>query len=164
MPGGLPLFALVGVVLFSAFTIWAGIPVCGLPAFLAGLGVFLVLTLFFAGLAWHLLVRPLPPGQKLLRAEILSPTLRRLFAVFLLAAGISLVIGGFWDEVWHRKFKVSTSKEVHLVQSGCNPARRPAYQRTQLLALYPSGYRSAADRRHPGWPLVGQTLPAPRDG
>jgi hypothetical protein len=108
----LPIFALIGAVLFSAFTIWAGIPERGLPAFLAGLGVFLVLTLFFAGLAWHLLARPLPPGQKQLRAEFLSPTLRRLFAVFLLAAGISLVIGGFWDEVWHRKYGLPFGEDL----------------------------------------------------
>jgi hypothetical protein len=108
----LPIFALIGAVLFSAFTIWAGIPERGLPAFLVGLGVFLALTLFFAGLAWHLLARPLPPGQKQLRAEFLSPTLRHLFAVLLLAAGISLVIGGFWDEVWHRKYGLPFGEDL----------------------------------------------------
>ena len=108
----LPIFALIGAVLFSAFTIWAGIPERGLPAFLAGLGVFLALTLFFGGLAWHLLARPLPAGQKQQRLELLSPTLRRLFAVFLLAAGISLVIGGFWDEVWHRKYGLPFGEDL----------------------------------------------------
>ncbi len=108
----LTIFALIGAVLFSAFTIWAGIPERGLPAFLAGLGVFLGLTLFFAGLAWHLLARPLPHGQKQLRAEFLSPALRRMFAVFLLAAGISLVVGGFWDEVWHRKYGLPFGEDL----------------------------------------------------
>jgi hypothetical protein len=108
----LPVFALLGAALFSALTLWAGVPERGLAAFLAGLGVFLVLTLSFAGLAWHLLSRPLPAGHRLLRAEFLGPTTRRLFAVFLLAAGISLVVGGFWDEVWHRKYGLPFGEDL----------------------------------------------------
>jgi hypothetical protein len=95
----------LGIALFVALAFWGNVPTqTNLGVFIAGI----LVLLFFIGLigfvGWHLLVRPLPPGQKAAAGSPLPTIYRQLIAVLMAINGLFLIVGTFWDEVWHRQY------------------------------------------------------------
>jgi len=102
-----------GVVIPLAYlSYWAGVPQKGVTAFLIGLGAFLGLTITCGWLAWRLLFRPVPIDEVGPRPPLLSPGQRRLMAVPLALGSLALMVGGFWDEVWHRKYGLPFGQDL----------------------------------------------------
>ena len=97
----------LGVALFIALAAWGGVPQSVSTAvFLGGI---LVMLLFITGLGtlgWHLLSRPLPAGHKTPAAQPLPVAYRQFLAFLLVISGFAWIVGGFWDEVWHRTYGV----------------------------------------------------------
>ena len=100
----LPAIAVTAVIVFVSLTVWGGVPTGETLAFAAGVAILLGALLAFGFAVWHLLVKPLPAGVEVPKTSAISFAQRRLFAVLLLISGVCLVVGGFWDEVWHRSF------------------------------------------------------------
>ena len=96
---------LIALALFLLLSYWGGLPA---PEHLAqfGLGLAsLVLCLAALGwLFWHLLLRPLPAGHAQPIVAPLSQTYRQALSLLTGISGLSIVVGGFWDEVWHRQY------------------------------------------------------------
>ncbi|MCA9897276.1 MAG: hypothetical protein KC433_03755 [Anaerolineales bacterium] len=101
------LMGVLGAALFVALAAWGGVPHgVSTAVFLGGV---LVLLLVIGGLGvagWHLLKRPLPPGHKLPAIQSLPAAIRQLLAFLLVTSGFAWIVGGFWDEVWHRTYGV----------------------------------------------------------
>ncbi len=99
--------------LFVALLTWAGLPDREqLPAFLLGAGVLGGLLAVTGFLGWYLLLKPLPAGHKRPTAAALNPGHRRLLAALVAISGINIVMGGFWDEVWHRKYGLPFGEDL----------------------------------------------------
>lgn len=111
-PRQLLLAAAVTVAVLVAMTVWAGLPPARfLPQFILGVAVLIGVMLGFGGLVWHLLLRPLPAGQRR-AARPLGAGLRRLLVILLAIACLNLIVGGFWDEVWHRQYGVPFGEDL----------------------------------------------------
>jgi hypothetical protein len=91
---------------FILFGFWSGVPTGerALP-FWIGIIVLLIILVAFSGAAWHLLFRPLPKGQGV-RDLPIKATYRQLMALLLGVGGFGIVVGTFWDEVWHRQYGI----------------------------------------------------------
>lgn len=107
------LIVVVAVGLFVALTVWAGIPT-HVPAglFVFGAGIFFLSTLLFGLAFWYLMVKPLPTGQEVMEYMPLPAAYRRLIAALAAISGINIVIGGFWDEMWHRAYGLPFGKDL----------------------------------------------------
>ncbi len=94
-----------GLILALLLTLssYAGLPSLGRSYFVLGVVSLVVSIGVFAYLTWLLLVRPLPQGKT---AEVrpLPAAYRRILAALMAVSGVALVVGGFWDEVWHRQY------------------------------------------------------------
>lgn len=97
----------LGAALFVALAAWGGVPHgVSTAVFLGGV---LILLLVIGGLGaagWHLLIRPLPKGHKMPAIRPLPTAYRQLLAFLLVTSGFAWIVGGFWDEVWHRTYGV----------------------------------------------------------
>jgi hypothetical protein len=98
---------ILGVLVFAIFTLWGGIPADDRAAqFWLLVVVLFVFLCIFIGVTWHLMFRPLPAGHKNPTATAISASGRRLLALILAMGGLSLVVGPFWDEIWHRQYGI----------------------------------------------------------
>jgi hypothetical protein len=91
---------------------WAGIPERGPAALALGVAALIALTLACGALAWHW---TRPATARIDGAPSVSPsrlTERRLFASLLAISTLSLTVGGFWDEVWHRKYGLPFGEDL----------------------------------------------------
>lgn len=91
---------------------WAGVPRQGVTAFVIGIVVLVGVTLGYGFGAWLLLFRPAQGGEASAPREILSPESRRLLALLLAVGALCLTVGGFWDEVWHRKYGLPFGQDL----------------------------------------------------
>lgn len=99
--------------LILALVRWAGLPTAeALPLFMAGVAILVVMLFVVAFLAWHLLWRPLPAGHRQPVASALAGHHRQLLGILLGIAGINIVVGGFWDEVWHRQYGIPFGEDL----------------------------------------------------
>jgi len=98
------LLALAALVWFVVFTIWGGAPggERALP-FWTAVAVLLVVLAGFAWATWHLLFRPLPAGHSV-RPQPIKASYLQAIALLLSAGGFGIIVGAFWDEVWHRQY------------------------------------------------------------
>lgn len=104
---------ILALALFFALAFWGGAPTREkLPAFFLGVALLAIVTSAFAFAAWHLLLRPLPPGHKDPELNMMKASSRRLLAALVAISGISLVVGGFWDEVWHRQYGIPFGEDL----------------------------------------------------
>ena len=105
--------ASAGVLIFGAFAVWGGIP-AGAEAglFWLQVGLFFLAICAFVALSWHLLVRPLAPGLRQPPVDSLPLNLRQTLALFLACGGISIAVGAFWDELWHRLHGVPFGEDL----------------------------------------------------
>lgn len=95
---------LLAAALFSALAIWGGVPAQRQVAFAVGVLILLAALLAFGAAGWYLLLRP--AQEPIAAGGLLSVPTRRLLAALLLIGGLNLVVGGFWDEVWHRRYGI----------------------------------------------------------
>ncbi len=92
---------------------WAGLPSAEvMPLFIAGVAILIVMLFGVSFLAWHLLWRPLPAGHRLPVTGALAAHHRQLLGILLGIAGINIVVGGFWDEVWHRQYGIPFGEDL----------------------------------------------------
>ena len=77
-----------------------------LLAFWLGVAVLIAVLCGFAFAFWHLLVRPLPAAHNAPAAQRIKASYRQAIALLLGIASITIVVGGFCDEVWHRRYGV----------------------------------------------------------
>lgn len=97
----------LGAALFIALAVWGGLPQSVSTAvFLGGVLILLLFVVGVGALGWHLLVRPLPTGHKSLTLQPMSTTMRQFLSMVLVTGGFAWIVGGFWDEVWHRTYGV----------------------------------------------------------
>lgn len=75
-----------------------------LPAFMLGIAVLIATLCAFALAFWHLLIRPLPMRHRVVASQSINASYRQAIALLLGIASINIVVGGFWDEVWHRLY------------------------------------------------------------
>jgi hypothetical protein len=88
------------------FTIWGGVPEGQTTAFGIGIAVLVAGVVGFLMLSWHLLYRPLPVGVKQPSIRPIPARTRQALAALLGVGALAIVIGGFWDEVWHRLYSL----------------------------------------------------------
>ncbi len=88
------------------FTIWGGVPAGQTTAFWIGIAVLVTGVVGFLVLSWHLLYRPLPAGVKQPAIQPIPARVRQALAALLGVGALAIVIGGFWDEVWHRLYSL----------------------------------------------------------
>ncbi len=93
-------FALV--VLLAAIY-WGGAAQPG-PLLYAGVAFLIAVMIAFVALAWWLFLSPLPAARSRPYAAKSTPLLRQMLAVLVIVCGGLFVMGGFWDELWHRQF------------------------------------------------------------
>ena len=103
----------VGVGLFVAFAIWGGIPSdVSAGAFWAQSAIFFLVICAFVLAFWHLLVRPLAPGLRQPQKAALTFRAREVLALILAFGGFAIVVGGVWDEVWHRSYGIPFGEDL----------------------------------------------------
>jgi hypothetical protein len=61
---------------------------------------------------WRFLFRPVPMDEAGPRPLLLGPGQRRLMAALLALGSVALMVGGFWDEVWHRKYGLPFGEDL----------------------------------------------------
>ncbi len=102
-----------GVGLFVAFAVWGGIPAdVSAAAFWVQSAVFLLVICAFVIAFWHLLVRPLAPGLRQPQKQALTFRARELLALILAFGGFATIVGGLWDEVWHRSYGIPFGEDL----------------------------------------------------
>ncbi len=107
------LTAFAAIALFIAFTIWGGIPTdAQAGVFWAQAGVFLLVICAFVLVLWHLLIRPLAPNLRQPKIDSLPARLRQGIALILASGGISIFVGGVWDELWHRSYGIPFGEDL----------------------------------------------------
>ena len=104
---GWALSGVAGVLLFAAFTVWGGIPGGDQTAlFWAQATVLFLVLCAFALLHWHLMIRPLAPNIRQPKSDPLPVRARQRIAVIQAGGALSIIVGGVWDEIWHRKYGI----------------------------------------------------------
>jgi len=92
----------VALTLLVAVGYWGGAVKTG-PLFVAGLVVLSIMILAFGLLTWWLYFSPMPPTRfTALPASI--PAVRQIVGVLVVISTMLVVVGAFWDEVWHRSY------------------------------------------------------------
>ena len=103
----------VGVIIFAAFTAWGGSPTeTNLGLFWLQASVFLLVICGYVFAFWHLLVRPLAANLRQPQPSALATRTRESLALILLSGGIATIIGGVWDELWHRSFGIPFGEDL----------------------------------------------------
>ena len=92
-----------GLVVLIALLRWAGLPRVESTLFVLGAASVVGTLVGLAVLGWFLFLKPVRGGVTL-SAPILSVHGRRTLALLLAISGLLIVVGGYWDEVWHRQF------------------------------------------------------------
>ncbi len=105
--------AVAGVAIFAAFAAWGGPPVeANIELFwLQASGFFLVICVFVLAF-WRLLVGPLAPNLRKPQTDALPSRTRETIALVLASGGFSTVIGGVWDELWHRSYGIPFGEDL----------------------------------------------------
>lgn len=88
---------------------WGGTATPGL-SFALGIALLIAIIGGMAFVGWWLLLSPLPAKQRI-AARQSSAMVRQLLAVFITISGLLFVLGGSWDETWHRLYGVAVLGE-----------------------------------------------------
>ena len=107
------LAAVAGVAIFVAFAIWGGIPAeANVELFWLQAGLFFLIICVFVLAFWHLLIRPLAPNLRQPQSVTLPSSARETIALVLASGGMSIFVGGVWDEVWHRSYGIPFGEDL----------------------------------------------------
>ena len=110
---GWTLTAIAGVVIFVAFSVWGGIPAeTNVTLFWVQAGLFYLVICAFVLMLWHLLIRPLAPNLRQPTIEPLTFRARETIALILASGGVSIFVGGLWDELWHRSYGIPFGEDL----------------------------------------------------
>ncbi|MCY3831569.1 MAG: hypothetical protein OXG85_01055 [Chloroflexi bacterium] len=105
--------ACAGILIFIAFTAWGDIPAnANLELFWLQASLFLLVICAFALVFWHLLIRPLAPHLRQPQSAALTVRAREALALILASGGVATVIGGVWDELWHRRYGIPFGEDL----------------------------------------------------
>jgi len=91
-------------IFFVAFSFWSGVPrgEKALP-FWIGIAVLVGVLAGFGFATWHLLFRPM---NRAVQVQMLPLALRQSLALLLALSSLGIIVGLFWDEIWHRVYGV----------------------------------------------------------
>jgi hypothetical protein len=92
----------IGVLLLLVH--WGGNATTG-PLLIAGISALVAVIVLFAWLIYWFYLSPMPEKLQLAVA-VPSTTVRQTLATLVTIMGLLFIIGGFWDEVWHRVYGV----------------------------------------------------------
>ena len=107
------LSAIAGAAVFAAFSVWGGIPAeTNAGLFWLQAGLFFVVICAFVLALWHLLIRPLAPRLRQPQIVPLRVRARETIALVLASGGVAIVVGGLWDELWHRSFGIPFGEDL----------------------------------------------------
>ena len=107
------LLGALALIIFWLMVYWGGMPPRReLPFFIVGVTVFMVAVAGFAYAYWYLLLKPLPAGHRVPQEDALPVTTRQLMAALVGLTGTILVVGAFWDEVWHRSYGIPFGEDL----------------------------------------------------
>ena len=99
--------AIASTVIFAAFSVWGGIPAGDQAgAFWAQVAILFLVVCAFALLLWHLMIRPLAPNLRQPKIDTLPVRLRQGIAVVHAGGALAMIVGGVWDEIWHRQYAI----------------------------------------------------------
>src|SRR5688500_7208037 len=97
----------LAVAFLLALVSWGGVvPGDKLPAFWLGVALLVATLCAFAYALWRLMMRPLPARYRTQTGQSSKASHRQAIALLLGVASINIVVGGFWDEVWHRLYGI----------------------------------------------------------
>ena len=96
----------IGVVILVALAYWGGPPEQNRSLFFLGIGALLVMLGLLGALGWLLLARPMPKGTQAVSGGVLRASFRQLLALALTVSSVSIIVGAYWDEVWHTEYGV----------------------------------------------------------
>jgi hypothetical protein len=63
-------------------------------------------TAVIGAIGWHLLVRPLPAGQKVVHKHLLTGQRRHIVGLLMVMGLVNVAIGSMWDEMWHSRYGI----------------------------------------------------------
>lgn len=105
--------AVAGVAVFISFAVWGGIPAeANVELFWLQASVFFLVICIFVLAFWHLLIRPLAPNLRQPQSDALPSSARETIALVLASGGISIFVGGVWDELWHRSYGIPFGEDL----------------------------------------------------
>lgn len=105
------LAGLYGLLVVGSLVRWAGLPSQRLPLFLVGVASIFAMLAALGFLAWYLLLRRRSTPEAAAH-PLLGVAQRQGLAAVLTISGIMIVIGAFWDEVWHRSYGVPFGEDL----------------------------------------------------
>ena len=101
------LFSLIVVALLVLLTALGGTPPDDkMLIFVVGVILTIGLTVMIGAIGWHLLIRPLPAGQKVMRKSLLTGKVRYIAGLLMVLGLVNIAMGSLWDEVWHAKYGI----------------------------------------------------------
>lgn len=104
---------LITSLLLGCLVSWSGLPPeRSRQTFLIGVFILIGVMALFATATWHLLWRPLPKGHAVSSTATLSPFQNQVLGALVLIAMLNIIIGGLWDEVWHREYGVPFGEDL----------------------------------------------------
>lgn len=89
------------LIMLIALVRWGGTAQSGL-LFVAGVTLLIGLIAGLGALIWWLYLSPLPAGAAIRNQR--ASTTRQVIATLALVSVSMFVLGGFWDELWHRRY------------------------------------------------------------
>jgi hypothetical protein len=92
-----------GLLAIIALLRWAGLPRVDSTLFVLGAAGVIGTLVGLGVLGWFLFMRPVRGGVAT-SAPLLATHQRRTLALLLAISGLLIVVGGYWDEVWHRTY------------------------------------------------------------
>jgi hypothetical protein len=99
----LPVGLIGGIGVLLLMVHWGGNATTG-PLLIAGISALVAMIVLFAWLIYWFYLSPMPHKQLALSTP--SATVRQVLATGVTVMGLLFIIGGFWDEVWHRVYGV----------------------------------------------------------
>jgi hypothetical protein len=101
------LFGLVAVISLVLLTALGGTPAADrMTTFIIGVVLTIGGMVIIGAIGWHLLIRSLPAGQKVIHKPLLTGQRRHLVGLIMVIALVNIAIGSIWDELWHSKYGI----------------------------------------------------------
>ncbi len=107
------LTAIAGFIIFAAFSVWGGSPAESRASlFWLQASLFCLVICGFIFMLWHLFIRPLAPNLRQPATIPLTSRARATIALILASGGVSIFVGGVWDELWHRSYGIPFGEDL----------------------------------------------------
>jgi hypothetical protein len=101
------LFGLVAVALLVLLSVLGGTPPDDkMSVFIVGVILTIGGSVLIATIGWHLLIRPLPAGQKVVRKALMTGKIRYVAGLLMILGLVNVAVGSMWDEIWHANYGI----------------------------------------------------------